>query len=172
MHPRSQIRSAVRNVLAQALPELAARIHVHRAIPLAKTRLPAILLYAREERLDEAYAADPGARRRLLSLAIDIVVAGDGAEEEADRLAAAVEAALEADETLGGRAEGLRILSTAIEQDGEGEVSALAARLTVEVVYWTIWHQDAAGQRPTLALYSIAPQIGRAHEDAYRPIDA
>lgn len=172
MHPRSQIRSAVRECLAAALPELAARIHVHRAIPLAKTRLPAILVYAREERIDEAYAADPGARRRILTLAIDVVAAGDGAEETADALASRIEAALEADETLGGCAEGLRIRATSIEQDGEGETPILAARLTVEVVYWTLWRQEDAGSRPTLVLYSMAPEIGRAFEDHYRPLDA
>ncbi|MCX8016449.1 MULTISPECIES: hypothetical protein [Tepidimonas] len=172
MHPRQQIRAAVRDVIAAALPELANRIHVHRAVPLARGRLPAILIYAREERLDDAYQADPGARRRILTLAIEIVAAGEAAHEEADALCAQIEAALEADETLSHRAEGLRILRAEIEQDGEGETPLLACRIVVEVAYWTLWQPPSPGSRPSLVLYSIAPEIGRAFEDRYQPIDA
>lgn len=170
MHPRQQIRAAVRDVIADALPALAGRIHVHRAVPLARSRLPAILIYAREERLDDAYQADPGARKRILTLAVEIVAAGESAHEEADALCAQVEAALEADETLGHRAEGLRILRAEIEQDGDGETPALACRLVVEIAYWTLWRQDSPDSRPSLVLYSIAPEIGRAYEDRYRPL--
>ncbi|MCX8017228.1 MAG: hypothetical protein N2690_04930 [Rhodocyclaceae bacterium] len=172
MHPRSLIRQAAAQTLKQALPQLAASIYVQRALPLARERLPAILVYAREERLDEAYDADPGARRRLLTLAVEIVAAGLDAHETVDALCAEIEAALEADDTLGGRVEGLRILRAEIEQDGEGETPLVACRLAVEVVYWTLWRPEEEGERPRLVLYSIAPEIGAAHEPKYRPLDA
>lgn len=171
-HPRSLIRQAVRECLAQALPALASRIHLHRAVPLTKQRLPALLLYAREERIDDAYAADPGPRRRLMTLAVEIVAAGHEAHERIDALAAVVEAALEADETLGGRVEGSRLVRTEIEQDGDGETPLCACRLSFEIAYWTQWRSGAGetAVRPTLVLYSVSPFIGRAHEDKYQPV--
>lgn len=169
-HPRQTIREALTAVLKTALPELARRIHWHRAIPLAKGRLPALLVYTRGERIDEAYAADPGARRRILTLGIEIVASGDAALDAVDALCARIEAALEAQETLGDLVEGLRIVSTEVEQDGDSDTPVLAARLTVEVIYWTAWQTPDEGTRPSLVLFSIAPQIGRAHEDKYVPI--
>lgn len=172
-HPRSLIRNALRDLVAQALPELAGRIHLHRAVPLGKARLPAILVYAREERIDEWHRDDEGAcvRKRLLTLGVEIVAAGDDAHDAVDALAARFEAALEADETLGRRVESARLVATSIEQDGDGELVALAARLTVEVVYWTTWRQSADdGVRPSIVLYSVSPHIGRDYEDRYRPL--
>lgn len=169
-HPRSAIRAAVRDRLAAALPDLAARIYVQRATPLVRERLPAIMIYARDERIDEAYTADPGARRRVLTLAVEIVAAGRDAHDAADALAAAVESALEADETLGGLLEGSRLMRTEMEMDGDGETPIFACRLLIEAVYWTLWRQPDAGARPTLVLYSIAPEIGAAHVDRYRTL--
>ena len=68
--------------------------------------------------------------------------AGDAAAEEADVLAQAVEAILDADETLGLLVEGTRLTGTAgggakVDQGGEGDTPVLAACQSFEISYWT-----------------------------------
>lgn len=170
MHPRTQILQALQQRLAQAAPELGGRLYLQRALPLARTQLPALLVYALAERLDERQA-DPGPRRRQLELALDLVGAGEQACIQLDALAAKLELALERDETLGGLIEGLRLQQQSWQQDADGEVAALQLRLQLELTYWTHWLVPAQPtQPPQLVLWSVAPYIGAAHESMYQPI--
>ena len=110
-HPRTLIREAVKERLIEQLPKVdaritAARISIHRSTPLFAGKLPAILIYTRDERIEEQPNADPGLRYRKLELSVEIIASGDAAAEEADVLAQAVEAILDADETLGLLVEG------------------------------------------------------------------
>lgn len=141
-HPRARIREAVAALLATHLPAVDARltsgrISVHRATPLFQAKLPAILIYTRDERIEDSPHADPGLRRRVLELAVEIVARGDAAIEEAERLAQAVEFILETNETLGNTVEGSRLTRTEIDQEGEGDTPIVALRMAFEVVYWT-----------------------------------
>ncbi|MEA1052358.1 hypothetical protein U5801_21485 [Lamprobacter modestohalophilus] len=141
-HPRTLIREAVAMRLSAQLPEVdaritASRISIHRAIPLFAAKLPAILIYTRDERVEDLPHNDPGLRHRLLDLAIEIVTTGKEADEEADALALGIEAILDADETLGLLVEGLRLTRTETDQDGDGDAVYLAVRLLWEVSYWT-----------------------------------
>lgn len=172
--PRTVIREAVAQRLAAHLPAVDARItpqriHVHRATPLASGRLPAILIYAQQERIEEQPHADPGLRYRKLDVAVDIVAGGATAADDVDTLAQAVEAILDQDETLGRLVEGTRLLRIEIDQDGEGETPVLAARLTFEVSYWTKPIEEE-GRLPLHVLYSWGPKIGIPHEPDYVPL--
>ena len=100
-HPRTLIREAVAARLIEALPKVdaritATRISIHRSTPLFAAKLPAILIYTRDERIEDQPNADPGLRYRKLELSVEIIASGDAAAEEADVLAQAVEAILDA----------------------------------------------------------------------------
>ncbi len=66
-HPRTLIREAVAALLSANLPKVdaritPARISIHRSTPLFAGKLPAILIYTRDERIEEQPNADPGLR--------------------------------------------------------------------------------------------------------------
>ena len=173
-HPRTLIREAVAARLIEALPKVdaritPARISIHRSTPLFAGKLPAVLIYTRDERIEDQPNADPGLRYRKLELSVEIIASGDAAAEEADVLAQAVEATLDADETLGLLVEGTRLTRTEVDQGGEGDTPVLAARLSFEVSYWTRPVVDE-GELPLQVLYSWAPRIGIPHEPDYQPL--
>lgn len=173
-HPRTLIREAVAAQLSANLPKVderitPARISIHRSTPLFAGKLPAILIYTRDERIEDQPNADPGLRYRKLELSIEIIASGDVAAEEVDVLAQAVEATLDADETLGLLVEGTRLTRTEVDQGGEGDTPVLAARLSFEVSYWTRPVVDE-GELPLQVLYSWAPRIGIPHEPDYQPL--
>lgn len=173
-HPRTLIREAVKERLIEQLPKVdaritAARISIHRSTPLFAGKLPAILIYTRDERIEEQPNADPGLRYRKLELSIEIITSGDAAAEEADLLAQAVEAILDLDETLGLLVEGIRLTRTEVDQGGDGDTPVLAARLSFEISYWTRPVVDE-GELPLQVLYSWAPRIGIPHEPDYQPL--
>ena len=173
-HPRTLIREAVAARLSANLPKVdpritPARISIHRSTPLFAGKLPAVLIYTRDERIEDQPHADPGLRYRKLELSVEIIASGDAAAEEADVLAQAVEAILNADETLGLLVEGTRLTRTEVDQGGEGDTPVLAARLSFEVSYWTRPVVDE-GELPLQVLYSWAPRIGVPHEPEYQPL--
>ena len=68
-HPRTLIREAVAARLIEALPKVdaritPARISIHRSTPLFAGKLPAVLIYTRDERIEDQPNADPGLRDR------------------------------------------------------------------------------------------------------------
>lgn len=173
-HPRTLIREAVAALLSANLPKVdaritASRISIHRSTPLFAGKLPAVLIYTRDERIEEQPNADPGLRYRKLELSIEIITSGDAAAEEADLLAQAVEAILDLDETLGLLVEGTRLTRTEVDQGGEGDTPVLAARLSFEVSYWTRPVDDDSAL-PLQVLYSWVPRIGIPHEPEYQPL--
>ena len=173
-HPRTLIREAVAARLSANLQKVdpritAARISIHRSTPLFAGKLPAILIYTRDERIEDQPNADPGLRYRKLELSVEIIASGDAAAEEADRRAQAIEASRDADETLGLLVEGTRLTRTEVDQGGEGDTPVLAARLSFEVSYWTRPVVDE-GELPLQVLYSWAPRIGIPHEPDYQPL--
>ena len=174
-HPRTLIREAVAARLIESLPKVderitPARISIHRSTPLFAGKLPAILIYTRDERIEEQPNADPGLRYRKLELSVEIIASGDAAAEEADVLAQAVEATLDLDETLGLLVEGTRLTRTEVDQGGEGDTPVLAARLSFEVSYWTRPVETPEGELPLQVLYSWVPRIGVPHEPEYQPL--
>ena len=173
-HPRTLIREAVAALLSANLPKVdpritASRISIHRSTPLFAGKLPAILIYTRDERIEEQPNADPGLRYRKLELSVEIIASGEAAAEEADVLAQSVEAVLDADETLGLLVEGTRLTRTEVDQGGEGDTPVLAACLSFEVSYWTRPVADESAL-PLQVLYSWAPRIGIPHEPEYQPL--
>lgn len=174
-HPRTLIREAVAAQLSANLQKVdpritASRISIHRSTPLFAGKLPAVLIYTRDERIEEQPHADPGLRYRKLELSVEIIASGDAAAEEVDVLAQAVEAILDADETLGLQVEGTRLTRTEVDQGGEGDTPILAARLSFEISYWTKPVIDnGVLLLPLQVLVSWVPEIGPGHEHSYQP---
>ncbi len=142
MTPRTAIRCAVRDLLLLSLPEwdnriTERRVSMNRATPLFAAKLPAVLIYAGDERIEENPNGDPGLRHRSLDLMVEIVAGGSDADGDAELLAFAVETILEHDETLGGLVEGARLKRVDTEIDGDGEMPLVGVRLKFEVSYWT-----------------------------------
>lgn len=174
-HPRTLIRQAVKDRLVAHLPALdpritEARISIHRSTPLFTAKLPAILIYTRDERIEDSPNADPGLRYRKLELSIEVITSGEAAAEDADTLAQAIETILDANETLGLLVEGTRLTRTEVDHDGDGDTPVLAARMTFEVSYWTKPVDVPDGQLPLQVLASTVPEIGTPHEHSYRPV--
>lgn len=176
-HPRTLIREAVKALLSANLPKVdaritASRISIHRSVPLFAAKLPAILIYTRDERIEDQPNADPGLRYRKLELSVEIIASGEAASDEADTLAQAIEAILDADETLGLLVEGTRLTRTEIDLDGEGDTPLLAVRMSFEVSYWTKPVEESAGRLPLQVLVSWVPEIGIPHGNVYKPVRA
>ena len=140
LSPRTAIRRAACDVLRAALPSWLDGFtpdHVHESlsVPLSMKRLPAVLVYTRDEQLeDDGGHADPGLRLRTLELAVEIVTGGDAAT---DFLCAAVEAVMDADETLGNLVQGTRLKRIGVDRDSDGEKTVVAARMEFEATYRT-----------------------------------
>lgn len=175
-HPRTLIRQAVKDRLVAQLPLVdprisEARISIHRSTPLFAAKLPAILIYTRDERIEDAPSSHPGIRYRKLELSVEVITSGEAAIEDADTLAQAIETILDADETLGLLVQGTRLTRTEVDHDGDGDTPVLAARMTFEVSYWTKPMEVPDGLLPLQVLVCTAPQIGLLHEGAYQPVD-
>lgn len=204
LSPRTAIRRAVCELLRSALPGWleglsAANIHDSLSLALGMKKLPAILVYTRDESLDEDCHADPGLRSRKLELAVEVVAGNDLIT---DFLCAAIEAVIDANETLNNLVQGTRLQRISFDRDSDGEKSVVAARMDFEVVFLTrpasclpaanaksIFPEDSSaiiGISPTLAelgenksksssghnlqlLTSSTPFIGHGYEAHYEP---
>ena len=116
MTPRTAIRLAVRDRLLASLPEwddriTERRVSMNRVTPLFAAKLPAVLIYAGDERIEENPHADPGLRHRKLDLVVEVVTGGESADETAEKLAFAVEIILDHEETFCGLVEGSKLKS-------------------------------------------------------------
>jgi len=140
LSPRTAIRQAAVSILRAALPGwvdgfAAESVYDSLTVPLGMKKLPAILVYTRDERLeDDGGHADPGLRSRTLELAVEIVT---GSDEATDFLCAAVEAVMDNNETLGNLVQGTRLQRIAADRDSDGEKTVVAARMDFEVAYHT-----------------------------------
>lgn len=138
--PRTIIRQKTCTILRTALPLwdqaiTPERVHDSRGIPLAPKKLPAVLVYSRDERLEDGSGhADPGPRQRVLDLAVEVVALDD---VRVDYLCSAIEAVMENNETLGNLVEGTRLKRLNVDRDSDGENTFVAARMDFEVTYWT-----------------------------------
>lgn len=140
LSPRTAIRQKACGILRAALPAWLEgftpdRVHESMSVPLGMKRLPAVLVYTGDERLeDDSGHADPGLRLRTLELAVEIVTGGDAAT---DLLCAAVEAVMDADETLGNLVQGARLKRIGMDRDSDGEKTVVAAHMEFEITYRT-----------------------------------
>lgn len=135
-HPRKDIRQAVRQLLAEA-GVAAGKVTATRLFPYRKGDLPAVSVYTLEEATDED-SVDTSPRELLRQLDLEIagfVQAGDAVDDAMDDLAEAIEAAMAADETLGGKAADSWLRGTTMALTGEGDAMTGMITLSYQVTY-------------------------------------
>ncbi|HQT03402.1 MAG TPA: hypothetical protein PLU46_00280 [Thiotrichales bacterium] len=163
-HPRILIRDAIKARLDQNLFSVdsrltPSRIHLMKMTPLFVGKLPAVLIYSKQERIDDMPGEHQGNRYRKLTMAVEVVTSGESAANEADVIAWAIEQQLEADETLSHLIEAIRLTNTDVEFDSEGDTPVMAVRLNFEVRYWS------SDPRPSDAIYHGKPEQVLADRD-------
>jgi hypothetical protein len=99
-HPRKAIRLAVIEQLKIGVPSVSDRVFKSRAYPMGRQELPAICVYTLTEPNEELTLR--GRLERRLALAVDIYArATEAPDDELDDIAEEVEAAMNADRSLG-----------------------------------------------------------------------
>jgi hypothetical protein len=140
LSPRTAIRRAACEVLRAALPAWLEgfepdRVHESLSVPLSMKRLPAVLVYTNDERLeDDGGHADPGIRSRVLELAVEVLA---GSDAMTDFLCSAVEAVMDNNETLGNLVQGTRLKRISADRDSDGEKTVAAAKMEFDIAYFT-----------------------------------
>ena len=176
MPSRKAIRYAVRDGLLNQTTAGQA-VFATRMIPVQPEQYPAIIaIYTFDDKIDPERGWQPeGVNRRLLTLAIEIVAAGKGADDRIDDVADEVEATLAADPQLAaasGQGEalvewvGLKDLEIGRAEESD---RLLIARQTWQVVYYTVPDEEE-GVTPSDLFVNECPPFGADHEDDYNRI--
>jgi len=155
-----------------------ARVFPTRVEPLLTKTLPAIAVYTVEEPVDLKDSSswndpdNPGILKRKLSVAVEIVAAGERSDDSLDALALQVEAVMDADPTLGETVEYLILSSTEIAYFDKGDRLIGSGLLIYEVTYRTksITETPTLGVVPTTVYGSWSPDIGTANQPDYLEI--
>jgi hypothetical protein len=116
----------------------AAKVKPGRAAPMPVAQAPYLLVYGRRERAGPVSGS--GATRKLqreLTLRVEAVTTGDDDDALVDQVAAEVEAALMADNTLGRVCKDLYLSATDLDARAEGETRLGRAWLDFTVIYFT-----------------------------------
>lgn len=190
-HPREIIRKAITERLAgwRIPPEIAPdgthatagehytmaceRVFDSRVRALdERTDLPAILVYARKERIDlDSYpkSGEDGAQERTIDLAIEAVVrALDDVDDQLDAFALQIETALEWFEVPGLPMARIRLAESDIEVSTDGRTPLGAVRLVYAITYLWPWRTvEPEGETPREVYLGQAPQIGAGHAEDY-----
>jgi hypothetical protein len=201
IHPRQQLRHAIRDHLAGQLPDegywTAAedRVYAQRTIELEPDELPLILVTAREEEVEPVNSSDwDGGDRRTLQIHVEcLALALDDVEDRLDALAMGVEQAMSGLLVDQLETAYFRLLRTDTDVDREGETPIGAARLTYQARYlasrlgvdFGLWDRDYPTNCPApgitqITLRSYTPQgdLDSSYEtvtfhgsQAHHPID-
>lgn len=165
MHPRKAIRAALVDTL-KGQTDAGNSVYDSRDIPLAEDSMPAVLVYTKRDRIDPDTQHEPGPRRRLMDLAVEIYDAGEEAAGRVDHIAWQVENALRRDHTLGKRVERAHYTESDLAFADQGDFSISVDSMTVEVAYWTEFEGDeedgsgGVGELPREVLVGYTPDVG------------
>ncbi len=136
-HQRALIRQAAVAQLIAASTAAAARVEATRMIPHRRVGETALGVYTPEETVDTETRIAPRELHRTLTLVIEGIVTGvSGVDDALDTLAEQVEAALDADDTLGGTCQESILLSTDLEVAEDGARTVGLIRLTYNAIYY------------------------------------
>ena len=136
-HARKLIRQAVVAQLIAAGTAAGSRVEATRMIPQRRATEAAIGVYTPAEESEQDARTAPRELKRDLQLIIEgIVVGTSGVDDALDDLAEQVEAALDADDTLGGTAAESQLLSTDLETIEDGAKTVGLVRLTYRATYY------------------------------------
>jgi hypothetical protein len=144
-HPRKLIRQAVVALLAGANTAAGARVQGTRVEPHKKSQLPAISVYTLREPVDQAASNDTAPRELTRDVKLEItgwVAHSDvlPVDDAMDDLAEQIEAAMDADPYLGGKAADSILEDTVmqvLEDDGRSDPLIGIVTLTYSATYRT-----------------------------------
>lgn len=135
-HARQDIRDAVYNTLTAA--SVADSVSKSRVYPLAADTVTAVLIYTNSEVVTDTTLTYPRKFNRELTLVVECVSRDPNfLDDRIDAVAASVENAIGADNTLGGFVKDCVLIDTAITMDSSGDAPIGSARLQFRVVYRT-----------------------------------
>ena len=133
-HARTQIRDAIFDILDTAISNVT--IQKSRIYPIGSGKLPAILIYTRQENLQDSSLSKPRIQFRNLSLIIDVIAkANNDLDQTLDDLAVQIEQALSNDTTLGGLVKDTILQTTDIQYLDEGDKPHGIMLMTYGVTY-------------------------------------
>lgn len=172
MHPRKAVRAALVEAL-KGKTDAGQSVFDSRDIPMTEEAMPAVLVYTKRDRIDPDYQHEPGPRRRLMDVSVEIYDAGDEAAGRVDRISWQVENAIRADHTLGKRVERAHYTESDMAFADQGEFSLSVEAMTFEVAYWTQATDDAEDAPggitalPREVLVGYSPDVGEAEAYAH-----
>jgi len=135
-HARTQIRNAVTALLLNNT-SVGAKVYESRIYPLDNPKLPAILVYTKQETVDDQMSMSrPRTQHRELQLTIEAYVkANSNIDETADGLALEIEQIIGGDPHIGGLVKDTILDTTEIQYSDEGEKPIAVVTLTFAVLY-------------------------------------
>jgi hypothetical protein len=137
IHQRKAIRDAVVTALVAAATSAGSRVFPTRVVPWRKTELPAVSVYALDEKSDDQQTA-PRWLKRTMTLSVEAVVRqGANVDDALDALALELEAAMHADPTFGDVCGDSTLTGTELEVLEQGDQLFGLLRLTYSVTYDT-----------------------------------
>lgn len=135
IHARTQIRNAVTNLLIDNTL-VGSNVFESRIQPISNAKLPAILVYTKQENIGDHSISYPRTQHRQISLNVEVYVkAKNNIDKDLDSLCLEVEKILSADLKLGGLVKDIVLSSTDIQFSDEGEKPIAVAVLGYSILY-------------------------------------
>ena len=134
-HARTQIRNAV-TALLKGNTTAGNNVFEARVYPINEPKLPALLIYTKQETVGEQSMSRPRTQQRELMVSVEAYVKVRGNVDEAtDTLALEVEQLIAADPSLGGLVKDTSLDTTETQFSDDGEKPIAVAVLTFSVLY-------------------------------------
>lgn len=135
----AHVRKLIRDNVTTALTGLSitgSNVFKTRVIPLDKTKLPAICVYANNETTEYGTINPPRTQMRTLELTAEVYVKGTSdVDDSLDAISVELEEALYTDLTRGGYAKDTKITSFVSDYNADGEQTVGIGNFTIEVTY-------------------------------------
>ncbi len=140
-HARTEIRHAVIGLLKNNTAA-GSNVFEARVYPLDDTKLPALLVYTKQEAVEEQSISYPRTQQRALVIVVEAYVKARGnVDMETDFLALEAEKLIAADPTLGGLVKDITLDTTETQFSDDGERPIAVAILAFSVRYTVKEHE-------------------------------
>lgn len=140
-HARTQIRERVTTLL-NGNTSAGNKVYESRIYPIDNNNLPAILIYTKQEQINEYSISKPRTQFRELNLVIEIYLKSENdIDSQVDSICLEIEKIISNDSTLNGLAKDVVLTNTDINFSDEGEKPIVMANLNYNVTYTVKEHQ-------------------------------
>lgn len=140
-HARTQIRNAVTTLL-KGNTTAGNNVYEARVYPINDPKLPALLIYTKQETVGEQSMSRPRTQQRELFVTVEAYVKARGnVDEDTDNLAMEIEQLIAADPSLGGLVKDTALDTTETQFSDDGERPIAVAILTFSVLYTVKEHE-------------------------------